>query len=90
MEKLKNVEIKSTKILADILSLIQKLVKNSKVEQVWLADNPFASKQDVSSIAVNGPWPDYIEMYFKELDSKKLFKLSVETFHGAGGKLEEV
>lgn len=90
MEKLKNVKIESRQQLTDMLSLIQKLVYDSELEQIWFPNNQFASKEDVSSVDANGPWPDYLEMYFKELKSNKTFKLSVETFHGAGGELEEV
>ena len=90
VSKLKGCKIESKKEFSDVLLLILRLINTAKVEQFWSQNNPFASKEDVSSIAVDGPWPDYIEMYFVELESKKRFKLVVETFHGAGGELKEV
>jgi len=39
----------------------------------------------INQIADEGPWPDYIELRFKQVPDGKRFKLSVETYHGAGG-----
>ena len=90
MEKLKNCKIESKKEFCVIPIMIQRIMKTAKVEQVWVPNSPFASKENVSSIAVDGPWPDYLEMYFRELGLKRLFKSSVEIFHSAGGELEKV
>ena len=90
MKKLKNIDINSNAQFAAVISAIQKHVSAENVVQVWQPNNPFASKDNVLSLAVEGPWPDYIEMYFEELQSSKQFKLAVETFHGAGGQLEEI
>jgi len=32
-----------------------------------------------------GPWPDHIEYYFRCTGCRSLFRLSAETYHGAGG-----
>ena len=44
-----------------------------------LADTSFAE------IVEEGPWPDYIEMFFVVSQTGQRYRLVAETFHGAGG-----
>ncbi len=46
-------------------------------------DAPFAIR-DVHAIPDEGPWPDYVEVYFEDSRGKR-YKLAVETYHGFGG-----
>jgi hypothetical protein len=39
-----------------------------------------------ASVPIGGPWPDYMEYWFRCAGCGKSYKLSVETFHGAGGE----
>jgi hypothetical protein len=41
----------------------------------------------IKDIPESGPWPDYLEAYFTT-DSRVLYKLSVELYHGLGGQWE--
>ena len=43
---------------------------------------PFAELLD------EGPWPDYIENYFKCLICGHRFRFAVDTYHGGGGELD--
>ena len=52
------------------------------------ANNDWISEEAISKIPDDGPWPDYIEMHFEDAKSGERYRLSVETYHGAGGSWE--
>ncbi len=89
MNKLINTKIDSKHKCEHLLLLLHKLINDGDIKQVWPSDSPFASEESVLLISPVGPWPDYMEMYFKALETKKSYKLTIETFHGTGGELVE-
>ncbi len=36
-------------------------------------------------LAIDGPWPDYLEYYFACATCDRVYRLAVDTFHGRGG-----
>ncbi len=74
--------------LADLLEELAKAVEEGRLHQVRPGDAAFATWQDVRKLPRNGPWPDYLELHFREAATGRRYKLSVETYHGAGGKWE--
>jgi hypothetical protein len=75
--------ISSASDLVDILRAAKRCIALGVLRQVRPVNAPFASA-DLSSIPDQGPWPDYLEAYFEDRQGA-LYKLSVETYHGAGG-----
>jgi hypothetical protein len=69
--------------LATVLRQAKQCVARGILRQVKPANAPFAL-DDLASIPDDGPWPDYVEAYFVDLKGKQ-YRLTVETYHGAGG-----
>lgn len=40
---------------------------------------------DFLDLSAAGPWPDYIEHYFRCMRCSRRFRLAVDTYHGGGG-----
>jgi hypothetical protein len=43
---------------------------------------------DFGDLPEAGPWPDYVEHYFRCHSCGHGFRLAVDTYHGSGGKWE--
>ncbi|HEU4577892.1 MAG TPA: hypothetical protein VFS67_06540 [Polyangiaceae bacterium] len=69
--------------LAAVLRQAKQCVARGILRQVKPVNAPFAL-DDLASIPDDGPWPDYVEAYFVDRNGKQ-YKLTVETYHGAGG-----
>jgi len=77
--------IQAPQDLVQILQEVRRALAEGTLKQIKPADAPEAM-EDISTIDDAGPWPDYIEAYFENQKTGARFKLSAETFHGAGGK----
>lgn len=78
--------IRSPSELRTLIVKLKKSVASGEMQQCWPADAPFATETKISDVNENGPWSaDYLEWYFLSTTNKKRYKLSVETYHGAGG-----
>ncbi len=55
------------------------------LEQVRPDSSPFATDAEIADFTEEGPWPDFIEVRFRVRGTAVRYKLSVETYHGAGG-----
>lgn len=78
--------ISSPTELRTLITKLKKSVASGEMQQCWPTDTPFATEMKISDVNENGSWPaDYIEWYFFLTDNKKLYKLSVDTYHGTGG-----
>jgi hypothetical protein len=44
----------------------------------------------LDSIPLEGPWPDYIDMCFEDIDTGDTYRLMVEIYHGTGGRWEKI
>src|SRR5688572_5350115 len=81
-------DISSPGELADVSKSVVTAVRNGGLIQVTPSDTLFSSPLDILQIAPDGPWPDYLELHFKEPQTTKRFRLVAETYHGAGGRWE--
>jgi hypothetical protein len=83
--------IRSPGELRTLILKLKKSVASGEMQQCWPADAPFVTEIKVSDVNENGPWPaDYIEWYFLSASDMKRYKLSAETYHGAGGRWAQV
>jgi hypothetical protein len=39
----------------------------------------------INDLGSNGPWPDIVDMYFKDADGGQRYRLFVEVYRGGGG-----
>lgn len=79
--------IRSPAELRAFVVKLKQAVAFGELQQYWPADVPFATETKVADVDENGPWPgDYIEWYFLSTTNKSRYKLSVETYHGQGGR----
>jgi hypothetical protein len=78
-------EIKSPAQLARAIRVVRGRVADGtlvEVAQSSGAPDAFVSLQE------HAPWPDYIEHTFRCARCGQRFRLTVETYHGVGGKWE--
>ena len=78
-------EIRTPSDLAVLIREIKGAVAAGILRQMRPDPSPFATDVEVSELAEDGPWPDYLEMRFAVQGARTQFKLAVETYHGAGG-----
>ncbi len=69
--------------LAALLRETKECLAKGVLRQVKPTSAPLAL-DDLWTVSDDGPWPDFIEAYFEDRQGK-LYKLAVETHHGAGG-----
>jgi hypothetical protein len=67
-----------------ILQAVRAAIAQRTLVQIRPARAPFAL-DDIHAVSDGGPWLDYIEAYFESPTTGARYKLSVETYHGAGG-----
>ena len=86
----KNIRIRSPQDLKEIIDITRILV-NDKV-LIVLDDNSNKSNESsctpFNNLPNEGPWDDYLKYIFKCVYCGKMFLLSVETYHGTGGRWE--
>ena len=76
--------------LANLLGEVKEAVRNGELHQITLPGAPFATKEDVQKLLPGGPWPDYLELHFEDRQTGKRYRLVAETYHGRGGRWEQV
>ena len=77
-------EIRTPQEFTRVLREIKHALASGKLRQVRPAQAAFAM-DDITSVNEDGPWPDYVEAYFEDVSTRAVYKLAVETYHGAGG-----
>lgn len=80
--------ISSPETLTAMLRDLKECLVQGELYQVRPLSTPFGI-DDLDRIPNDGPWPDFIEAYFDDQNGQR-YKLSVETYHGAGGSWEKV
>lgn len=81
-------EISSPSQLVALLRDVKECVAQGRLRQLNPPSGSLASK-NLEEIPDTGPWPDYVEVYFEDPRGAR-YKLSVETYHGAGGSWRRV
>lgn len=81
-------ELRTPADLADTLRDLKAAVLTKELVQIRPDLSPFATNMPVEDIDADGPWPDYIELRFRDPSNGTIYRLSVETYHGGGGAWE--
>ena len=79
--------ISSAAKFGEFLRLLKQEVARGSFRQL-APQSDWKSQEPINKIPDDGPWPDYIEMYFEDAETSDRYRLSVETYHGAGGNWE--
>jgi hypothetical protein len=81
------IKIGSASDLTNVLKVVQDNLKDGTLVEAayWPQGQLKVSRPSFTSIPVAGPWPDFFEYYFSCTACGQLYRLSVETYHGAGG-----
>lgn len=82
------VSIRSPRELTVLLQHVKRCLSTGVLQQISLP-NSLAAAADIAQLPDAGPWPDYVAAYFKN-DQGQHYKLTVETYHGAGGSWSPV
>ncbi len=90
MKSIEPRKISSPGELVQVLQELKQSVAKGAIRQVDSAQSTLSGKIQIENIPTEGPWPDYIEMYFEDTNSRDIYRLTVETYHGAGGSWERV
>ena len=69
----------------EILKKICSEIDNGLLEQCLGFDDFLCTKEDIHKFVSERKYPDYIRLYFKEIETSHKFLLEVETYHGIGG-----
>ena len=81
-------KISSRDTFVSVLRDVKRCIADGSLRQMKPANAPFAI-DDVTSVPDEGPWPDYVEAYFEDRVGQR-YKLTAETYHGAGGSWEKI
>jgi hypothetical protein len=81
--------IRSPGQLTGVLRDIKRALAVGSLHQFRPADAALALV-DLSAVNEEGPWPDYVEAYFRDPKSGESYKLTVDAYHGAGGSWERL
>lgn len=71
--------------LASLIREIKGAIAAGLLEQVPGGLSGFAADASVDDISEQGPWPDYVELRLRAREGGRMWRLTVETYHGAGG-----
>jgi len=71
------------------LSTIQAKVALGEIAQSPVGA-PFVTNVAVLDVNLEGPWPDYIEWYFKSTSGSKRYRFTANLYRGTGGSLKVV
>lgn len=87
---MKNISIKTPNDLIRALKFIRTGLDEGRIKLTFEYKNQ--NKWDIpqSKFITKFNWPDYFSNYYEEISTGKIFRLYAETYHGGGGKLEEV
>jgi hypothetical protein len=69
--------------LEAILRDIKRGVADGSLRQIR-REEALLAVEELIAVPDEGPWPDYLEAHFEDRTGAR-YKLSVETYHGAGG-----
>lgn len=82
---IESAEIDTPGDLQVLLKRLKDAVATGALEHYWPEDAMLASEARIEDIPSEGPWPDYLELYFRS-NAGAQYKLEAETYHGAGGR----
>ncbi len=71
-----------------LLETISEALAGNVIRELPTASVQWSTKFE--ELSPEGPWPDYIGCRFQCSDCAQRFELSVETYHGSGGRWSAV
>jgi len=83
-----NTQIRTREELKAVLRRTKEFIANGTLRQIK-AIGSIVANDDLTTVPDDGPWPDFLEAYFEDLEGAR-YKLTVETYHGTGGSWERV
>ena len=83
-----DLEISSPPDLVAVLRELKSGLTQGSLRQIDVRD-PLVPTTSLIDIAEQGPWPDYIEAIVEDTEGHR-YRLTVETFHGAGGSWQRI
>jgi len=83
--------IRTPNVLSNIIRLIKGALEAGELHEVnfWPKHRASFHRPPFSTISEEGPWPDYMEYYFRSTITGECFRLVCETYHGGGGQWEK-
>ena len=72
--------------LEDVLAILAKAVSVNGLEEIGPTHPEATPDQTLRSVTEAEHWPDVIDLTFRDQESGELYRLSCETYHGAGGR----
>lgn len=78
--------IRSPADLAARIRWIRQEVVAGRLRQLPQAEGALQGWSDIRSLPAAGPWPDYIELDFVDVQTGSEWTLVAETYHGTGGE----
>ncbi len=82
--------IRSSIEFSHILQELKRATALGEMRQIHLPQSALFEEIFLKNIPDEGPWPDYVEIYFEEASTGDAYKLTVETYHGAGGSWQKI
>lgn len=82
--------ITSPGALRHALASLQADVAAGRLEQYFDPNALMGTERRIDEIALDGPWEDYLELYFRDPRTGERYQLSAETYHGQGGRFERL
>lgn len=81
------VQIGSATDMTKVLKVVRDNLHDGTLVEAayWPAGQIKIDRPSLTSIPIDGPWPDYFEHYFSCTTCRQLYRLSAEAFHGMGG-----
>jgi hypothetical protein len=76
--------------LSQIMCDIKLKISEGKLRQIWKSGSILSTDDPIEGIPEDGPWDDFLEMYFVDVESGEEYRLLVETYHGSGGSWEKL
>jgi hypothetical protein len=77
--------IKAIHVIRDNLD-----VGTLRLSNYWPLDQVQIDEPTFYNLPEHGPWPDYVCYFFQCPECLSIFNLSVETYHGFGGKWQPI
>ncbi len=81
------IAIRCPEDFVSVLQAVRNAIAQGTLVHVKPAGAAFAL-DDILVLRDEGPWPDYVEAYFESAATGARYRLSAETYHGAGGSWE--
>lgn len=74
--------------LKRVLASLRADVEAGRLVQYFDPEALLGTDRHLAEIPLEGPWGDYLELYFRSPRTGERYRLTAETYHGQGGAFE--